>query len=183
LQNGHIAKEKQAMASRKRVLMVGAVGCAASLGILLGVGWMQRAFARSFDLSAAPPGEAFEKVFAITPPPSIDALKIAGEANLNGVAWMRLHANDVDAALTALKRSPRGVTGPDKEYNKDFEEQMDVHDPSSPKYKRAVGWEAIKQVQHPESYSFPPLFQGTGWRGVIIVDRRRKLLFVEAQLF
>jgi hypothetical protein len=102
---------------------------------------------------------------------------------MNGEAWMRLHVTDVDAALTELKRSPRGVTGLDKEYGKDFVEEMDAGDPSSPKYMRAVWWEELKQAEHPVSYHFPFLFQGTGWRGVIVVDRQRKLLFVEAQLF
>ncbi|MCW3100129.1 MAG: hypothetical protein JWL77_5747 [Chthonomonadaceae bacterium] len=171
------------MASRKGVLKACTLGCAAAMGLLLWIGWSLRSLERSFDLSTNPPREAFAKVFSIPPPPSIDDIKIAGYASMNGEAWIRLHVIDVDAALMELKRSPRGVTGPDKEYDKDFVEEMDAGNPSSPKYMRTVGWEELKQVKHPVSYHFPLLFQGAGWRGVMVLDRQRKLLLVEAQLF
>lgn len=158
------------MASRRRVLRICGVGCAAALGILLWGVWSLSALVHSFDLSTNPPREAFAKVFSIPSPPSIDAKKAAGYVSMNGEAWMQLYANDVDAALTDLKRSPRGLVGPDKEYGKNLVEQMDTGNPSSPKYMRAVGWEDRKQVQCPEYYRFPPLFQGTGWRGIIVVD-------------
>ncbi|MCW3055192.1 MAG: hypothetical protein JWN14_4362 [Chthonomonadales bacterium] len=171
------------MTSRRRFLKVCGWSCAAAIGVLLWIGWCLWSLERSFDLSTNPPDKAFTKVFAIPPPASADEIKVAGYMTLNGDAWIRLHVNDVDAALVELKRSRVGVTGPDKEYDKNFEEEMDNHNPSSPMCKHAVGWEELKHVKHPEFYYFPALFNGSGLRGVLVVDRQRKLLFVEAQLF
>jgi hypothetical protein len=171
------------MISTRRALKTCSLGCAAVVGVLFWAGWKLRSVERSFDLSTNPPAEAFTKVFAIRPPSSADDIKVAGYVGMNGDAWMRLHVTDVDAALKDLQRGPLGIAGPDKESDKDFVAWRQAQDSEGQKYGSAVGWEALQDVKHPAFYYFPPRFQGTGWRGMIVVDRQHQLLFVEAQLF
>lgn len=98
---------------------------------------------------------------------------------MNGDAWMRLHVNDIDAALAEMKRHTAGLVGPDKQMG----EAMRPPTLEAQKYTRAVGWDDIQRIKRPEYYAYPPQFNGTGWRADIVVDRERKLLFVEARLF
>ena len=147
--------------------------------MVLSVGWSLRSLLHSVDLSSEPTQKVFVQVFDVPPSPSIAAIRVAGYAAMSGEVWMRLQVNDVDAALLDLKHSKRGLIGPDK----DYADSMLPPTPTFQKYMHTVGWEDVKQVKSPEYYAFPQEFGGKGWRGAIVVDRQRKLLFVEAGLF
>jgi hypothetical protein len=152
--------------------------CAAVLCTCILAIWGFGLMARNADLGRKPPDKAFTQVFGILPPAGITDLKVAGLSHLSGEVWMRLRVRDVDAVLAEIKqRSPRGLKGPDKDL------EVFPPFPSSREYTGAVGWEALKRVRKPQYYGFPKQFGGSGWGGVIVVDRDRKLLFVQGVLY
>lgn len=135
----------------------------------LGLGWLLR----STDLGAQPPSTSFKQVFGIPPPPGVADLHVAGIANLSGEVWMRFNASNVDAVVEALKANPnKPLAGPDSKYEGVW---LPPTGDSHP-FVYAVGWHAIVRVRHPEYYSFPKQFGGSGWAGVVVLDRAQYVL-------
>jgi hypothetical protein len=142
--------------------------------------WLRTSVERHADLSSRPPAEIFEWVFNIAPPAGVRELRVAGYAPFGGDVWMRFRADDVHSVLQALKNnSGKPLAGPDGEYKVDWLIQSPF--PESRQRARSVGWEGISRIKAPEYYRFPEPCD-SGWNGMIVVDRERKLIFVAAGL-
>jgi hypothetical protein len=144
------------------------------LALSIWIGNIIRNLMQFSDLGAKPPEISFQRVFYMPPPAGVRDLKVAGVAAMSGFAWMRFRVDDVDAVVKALplsgpyKASEIGLPK-SQDYDKDFE--------------RAVGWESVHHIKRPEYYGFPNGDGYSGWRGTLVVDRQRKLMFVRADLF
>jgi hypothetical protein len=133
------------------------------------------------NLSALPPESVFTRVFGIAPPPGVTGIVAAGHAPFNGEAWLRFEAADVGTVLAALKRIPqKPLAGPEAKF--DPNDWRVLPRGESAAWSRMVGWGSLRHAKKREYYTFhSPGY--SGWGGVVVVDRRRKLFFVSAVIY
>jgi hypothetical protein len=151
--------------------------CPSILCIYFGTRWVGAKlddYDRFAYLSKSPPAAVFKRVLGIVPPQGVKGIVAAGYAPFNGEGWMRFQADDVNVVLHALKTNPnKPFLGPDEKYN-DWEVQPRAE---GGEYSRMVGWDGIRHGKNLEYYQFSEK-NYSGWGGVVVVDRRRKLFFV-----
>ncbi len=152
--------------------------------LLLGAGfagfkWLQWSFWDATDLGHKPPAQVFKEVFHMPVPAGVTKLKIAGISSLSGHVWMRLNVTNVDAVIRAMKRNKAlPVDGPTDDPNMLPERSWILKS----EYAKAVGWNDVIRLKQPEYYEFPSNTTGTGWTGVLIVDRKRRIIYVNGEL-
>lgn len=161
----------------KRICMF---GCAVLVaGGCAGLVRLRTALHRSWELGSRPPAVVFKQVFEIEPPPGIQELHVVGYQALDGWAWMRFRADNVDRVIKALKENARRpMVGPDAEIREDW---CIEGQPEYAEYMREVGWSGIKRIHGPEYYHFPKEM-ARRWQGDVIVDRAHRVFFVYAHL-
>ncbi len=151
------------------------------IAVLFGAGfafskWLSWKFWDNSDLGHKPPAQVFQKVFRMPVPAGVSNLKIAGESHLSGVVWMRFQVKDVHATMTAFKKNLTLPAG----------EREDASLlPSKPEinsdYAKAVGWADVLRIKNPECYQLSPN-PPAGWFGILVVDRKRKTIYVHGSL-
>jgi hypothetical protein len=146
---------------------------AGTVGLLLFIGLVFS----SVDLGKEPTKKAFERIFRIPPPSGVHDLKVAGIAHMSGEAGMTFRVADVNSFLKAMLENP--ATPIDKEPNLGHQPFFPEY-PSS-KYRDAIGWDQIGRLKHREEYGFGT--SNSGWAGVAVADRERKMVFVQALLY
>ena len=137
--------------------------------------WMM---VRPFDFGSHPPEEGFQKVFKMPPPPGIFHLEVIGQASTTGEVWMRFEAAQVDSCLDALKRNTHLQV---LELDEAYAEAWDglYRNP----YAFQIDWPDANRERSFEAYGFSSHFGGTGWSGVVLVDRARHEFFVRGGLY
>jgi hypothetical protein len=141
--------------------------------------WVEWSWQQRFDLGNKPPDEVFTRIFDAPVPSGVFNMKVAGEAHLSGVFWMRFQTHDMDNVLASLKRnSNAAIVGPtDVPDNPPSASQVTRNS-----YAGAVDWGKALQIQKPEYYRFPKQPSGTGWFGILIIDRTRNTIYVTGEL-
>jgi len=154
------------------------------LGIVassLAVRWLQWSMQQRDDLGNKPASQVFHQVFLCPLPVGVSNLKIAGESSLSGEVWMRFQVRDVDAFLAAMKSNPLMPLTVEADGLSYYlvPSQSDTH---RDHYSRDVGWGAVYQVRHPETYSYQSAPPGRGWFGPIVVDRSQRTVYIHGGL-
>jgi hypothetical protein len=141
--------------------------------------WLDWKLWDTTDLGHKLPTQVFQKVFHMPVPAGVTRLKIEGFSSLSGDVWMRLEVTNVDAVIRAMKRNKAlPVHGPTDDPN--MLPQNDWIRKSE--YAKAVGWGDVVRLKQPEYYDFPSNPPGTGWTGALVVDRKRKLIYIYGEL-
>lgn len=137
------------------------------------------------DYSAYPAPAVFRSVFGRSAHAGIANLEVAGHGLFQGhLVFMRFRADDpAIKSLTShavrisrrdaqkrlapglLRRPPGKLRGCTDEALRDA---LTVH------------WEEVLRARQPEYYEFDASWGGKGWLGVLVVDRDRHLVYVEA---
>lgn len=123
-------------------LAVGVIISVASAAVLL-----KRSFQQAIDLGAVPPAQAFTRVFKMPVPKGVSQLKVAGEAHLSGVVWMRFQVANMDAFLHSLRK--HGVV-------LEPADELWIHTANirSSHYAAMVEWECALLIANPRRYRF-----------------------------
>lgn len=139
--------------------------------------WLKQNF--DFDMGDKPPHQVFTRIFQIPVPPNVRAIKVAGEAHLSGIFWMRIETDNVNAVVRALKRNAKI---PLKATNEPPDMMPPLSEIKQSQYAAAVNWSAALKIVRPEWYEFETVPQGTGWVGVVVVDRAQKVIYAQGGL-
>ncbi len=133
------------------------------------------------NLNRLPPHQAFERVMHMPVPPGVHDLKVSGITSLSGVAFLSFTADDVEATLKALQgneKLPLGTKDQSVKNQLDFFQGRYYSD-----YMAQVDWGRITIVQRPEYYPLPKAFHGSGWNGVLVLDREAKQFLIGTLLY
>ena len=112
-------------------------------------------------------------------PAGVSIIKAAGESSLSGVFWMRMKTNNINAVISALKRNSKvPLTGP----RSDLAGSVTPRDVAN-SYAASVGWSKALLIKKPEYYEFSTKPFGTGWAGILIVDRAQNIIYARGDLY
>ena len=137
---------------------------------------------QKFDLGNKPPDQVFTRIFRLPVPAGIYDIKVVGEAHMSGVFWMRFQTRNLDAVISALQRNPQvPVEGPKAPPPRtdlvSLREAVFYED----RYA-AVGWDQAFLIKKPEYFDFYTTPRGTGWWGMLIVDRPQGIVYAYGEL-
>lgn len=157
------------------VLLLSFLGAGVLVALLI------RRGSRDFDLSSKPPAQVFQQVFKIPPPAGVRELRAVGWAALSGEVLMRFQADDVEKVLSALKANPLMPLydpAPEK-----AQAEMYIDQAARNPHCSKIGWPERARLLSLPAFGFPERFGGSGWSGVVLVDRRDRTVYVIGQLY
>ena len=151
------------------VLIVVVVG---AIGVIGTVSWL---FFRSLsvDYGALPTTKVFQWVFRKPVPSGVSHLKVTGHGFGQGhQVWMRFKATD--AVIKSLTKG--------EEEEATLEEILRSHlYQFEDKDALSVGWDEIRRIKKPEYCPFDATNgKGSGWYGFMVIDRKRRIVYLHA---
>jgi hypothetical protein len=165
------------MSSSSRSILTGLL----IFGVLIGGGWysLDRLIWGDVDYSKDPPNRLFRSILGLDIPPGVTDLRTAGRAGPLGLkswVWMRFHYGEKELPALLDGKSPlsktegvRSLVLPDMPMRRVQEDQ------------RAVGWEDLAAIEDPAYFLTTGGYPGSAfvWYGTLVLDRKRKLAFVQ----
>lgn len=132
----------------------------------------------SHDYSQDAPAVVFKRVTNLPISRGVSNLKVTGHSFfIKHWVWMRFQATD-----TAIKTL---IGNAEKESNTKLLQSSFAgrEDYNNDQDQQAVGWDEVFQIKNPELYEWYSLHGSAGfWYGVLVVDRRRNLVYIHATL-
>ena len=149
------------------------------IGTIHTIRWSKHAYEQSIDLGTKPPAQVFARIFQMSVPPGITHLQVAGEAHLSGIFWMKFQCDDIDSVLREFKHNAKvPLHGPTDAPNL----LPSANEIAQSRYAKTVQWQAATQILKPEYYEFTTQPIGTGWVGILILDRPHKIVYANGGL-
>lgn len=124
------------------------------------------------DYSRLAPADAFRRVFRRPLQRGVTDLRVAGYSAFAGTVGMRFRITEVGLRDLLANCPP--------ERPEMFRAYLAGQLQSD--WSREVGLPEIQRIRRPEYYAFSGVWQGSGWFGVLAVDREHHLVYVVAEL-
>ena len=159
---------------RRWILPCCIVLCA--MAIILGASiWAYLAFHQAMNLSNKTPDQAFRFIFKMPVPIEVYDVKVAGEAGLSGNMWMRFKTHNINKTIHTFKQNHQlSVTGPTNQ-PESLNGLQSIFD--GQQYATDAGWNEALSIKKPKYYKFTTIPEGTGWWGILIVDRKNNTVY------